>query len=82
MIVFMKALLSLYNIDPSIIHEAQNAKELCLFGNAASSGPFFSAQYCTVCLFFDHSTLTMAAAGPAPVSSRPIGSSDGFLESL
>ena len=33
MIVIMKGLLSLYNIDLSIIHKAQNAKVLCVFKN-------------------------------------------------
>ena len=33
--VIMKALLSLYNIDVSTIHEAQNAEELRLFENPA-----------------------------------------------
>ena len=41
MLVTMKALLSIYNIDPSSIHEAYNAKELCIFENAASSEPFY-----------------------------------------
>ena len=49
MLVTMKDLLSGYNIDLSTIHEAQNAKVLCLFTNAASIGPFF-VQYCTMCL--------------------------------
>ena len=34
-LVIMKALLSLYNIDLSTVHEAQNAKVLCLFENPA-----------------------------------------------
>ena len=34
---------------------------------------------CTICLFFYHSTSTMAA--PPPASSRPTGLNDGFLES-
>ena len=66
MLVIMKALLSGYSIDPSTIHEAQNTKVLCLFENAASSGPFF-VQYCTILYsmpFFDHSKSTMVAAGP------------------
>ena len=56
----MKGLISGYNIDPSTTHEAQNAKVTRLFKNDASSGTFF-VQYA----FFDHSTSTMAAAGPA-----------------
>ena len=52
MVVIMKALLSLYNIDPSNIHKTENAKELRLFENAASSSPFF-VQYCTICFFLD-----------------------------
>ena len=40
MLVIMKDLLSGYNIGPSTIHEAWNAKVLCLFAKAASSGPF------------------------------------------
>ena len=32
----MKGLLSSYNIDPSTIHKAWNAKVLCLFGNPAN----------------------------------------------
>ena len=35
MLVIMKALLSGYNIGLSTIHEAQNAKVLCLFAKAA-----------------------------------------------
>ena len=65
MLVIMKGLPSSYNINISTIHEAQNAKELCLFANAASEVDLFSVQYCTICLFFDHSTSTMAAAGTA-----------------
>ena len=41
MLVIMKGLLSGYNIYPSTIYEACNTKELRLFENAASSGPFF-----------------------------------------
>ena len=41
MVVTTKALLLLYNIEHSTIHEAWNAKELCVFENAASSGPFY-----------------------------------------
>ena len=40
MMVIMKALLLLYNIDLSTIHEAQIAKVLCLFGNPACSSFF------------------------------------------
>ena len=42
MVVITKALLSLYNIEISTIHEAKNAKEMCVFENSASGGPFFS----------------------------------------
>ena len=59
MLVIMKGLLSGYNIDPSTIHEAQNAEVLCLFENPA---------YLELFLYnmpFYHSTSTMAAAGPA-----------------
>ena len=35
MLVIMKALLSGYNIGLSTIHEARNAKVLCLFAKAA-----------------------------------------------
>ena len=52
----MKGLLSGYNINISTIHEAQNAKVLCLFANAAYldlflfctilyNMPFFRSQY-------------------------------------
>ena len=45
-LVIMKALLSLYNVDPWNIHEAWNAKELYLFEKPASSWPFlFFVQY-------------------------------------
>ena len=57
----MKGLLSGYNIDPSCIDEAQNAKVLCLFENPAYLDLLFFVQYA---FFFDHSTSTMAAAGP------------------
>jgi hypothetical protein len=58
----MKGLLSGYNIYLSCIDEAQNAKVLCLFENAAYLDLLF---FCTICIFFDHSKSTMAAAGPA-----------------
>ena len=61
MLVIMRGLLSGYNIDPSTIHEAWNAKVMCLFENAAYLD-LFSVQYA---FFSDHSTSTMAAAGPA-----------------
>ena len=41
MIVILKALLSLYNMDNSTIHKAWNAKELFVLENAASSRPYF-----------------------------------------
>ena len=41
-VVIMKAVLLLYSIEPSTIHEAYNAKELCVFENTALSGHFFS----------------------------------------
>ena len=40
MVVIMKTLLLLYNIEYSTTHKALNEKELCVFKNAASSGPF------------------------------------------
>jgi hypothetical protein len=43
--MIMKALLSSYNINISTTHEARNAKVLCLFAKAASSGPFV---FCTL----------------------------------
>ena len=61
----MKGLTYLYNINLSTIHKDRNSKELCLFENAASSGPFF----CTILYnmpFLNHSALTMTAAGPTP----------------
>ena len=61
MLVIMKALLSGYSIDLSPIHEAHNAKVLCLFANPA----YFNLFLYNMPLFFDHSTSTMAAAGPA-----------------
>ena len=67
MLVIMKGLLSGYNIDLSCIDEAQNAKVLCLFANAVYFGLFF-VQYA---YFFDHSTSTMAAAGPSPSELVP-----------
>ena len=62
MMVTMKALLLLYNIDPSTIHESQNATVWCVFENPASEGIFL----CTICLFFRSQISTMAVAGPAP----------------
>ena len=44
MMVIMKGLLSGYNINLSIIDEAQNAKVLCLFENPAYLD-LFSIQY-------------------------------------
>ena len=41
MLVIMKALISLYNIDLLSTHDAWNAKELGVFENAASTGPFY-----------------------------------------
>ena len=61
MIVIMKALLSFYNIDSSIIREAQNAKELCIFENPA----FVSFSLYNMPISWSP-TSTMAAAGPAP----------------
>ena len=58
MIVTMKVLLSLYNMEISTTNEAQNGKELCLLEN-----PAFFVQYA---YFFQSPTSTMAAAGPAP----------------
>jgi hypothetical protein len=57
----MKGLLSGNNIDSSCIDEARNAKVLCLFENPAYLDLLFFVQYA---FFFDHSTSTMAAAGP------------------
>ena len=62
MLVIIKGLLSGYSLYPSTIHKAQNAKVLCLFENATSSGPFFI--FCTIFLCFDHSKSTMVATGP------------------
>ena len=59
MIVIVKALISLYNIDLLSIHEAWNAKEPRVVENAGSSGPFY---FCTICLL--KKTSTMAAASP------------------
>ena len=48
MMVIMKALFSLYNIEPSTIHEARNAKELCLFANGdCRISTFFKSFYAT-----------------------------------
>ena len=40
-LVIIKALLLLYNIDLLSIHETWNAKELCVFENAASGVDLF-----------------------------------------
>ena len=56
----MKGLLSGYNIYPSCIDEAQNAKVLCLFETPAYLDLLFFVQYA---FFSDHSTSTMAATG-------------------
>ena len=61
MLVIVKGLLSGYNIDLSTIHKAWNAKVMCLFKNPAYLDLLFFVQYA---FFFDHSTSTMAAAGP------------------
>ena len=72
MVVIMKALLSLYNIDISTIHEAWNTKELCVFENAASIGHFSWH-------IFLSQTSTMAAARPIPGSWCPIGLNQGSI---
>ena len=46
MMVIVKDLLLLYNLEPWNIHEAWNAKKLYVFENSALSGPFF-VQYAT-----------------------------------
>ena len=60
--MIMKGLLSSYNINTLTIHEAWNAKVLCLFAKAASSGPFV---FCTILYNMHFFRSTMAAAGPA-----------------
>ena len=62
MLVIMKALLSGYNIGLSTIHEAWNAKVLCLFAKAAYLDLFI---FCTVLYNMHFFRSTMAAAGPA-----------------
>ena len=61
MMVIVKALLSLYSIKLSTIHEAWNAKELCVCKNPALSGLFL--LYNTP-LFYHRNS--MAAASPSP----------------
>jgi hypothetical protein len=61
-VMIMKDLLSSYNINILTIHEAWNAKVLCLFAKAASSGPFV---FCTILYNMHFFRSTMAAAGPA-----------------
>ena len=77
MMVITKALLLLYNIDPSTIHEAQNATVWCVFENPASKGIFL----CTICLFFYHKYQPWLLPAPPPASLWPIGSTHSFLES-
>ena len=62
MLVIMKALLSGYNINIKTIHEAQNAKVLCLFANAAYLDLFI---FCTILYNMPFFRSTMAAAGPS-----------------
>ena len=62
MLVIMKALLSGYNIGSSTIHEARNAKVLCLFAKAAYLDLLFLSTVLYNMHFFRS---TMAAAGPA-----------------
>ena len=64
MMMIMKALLSLYNIDPSTIQQAQNAKVLCVFEN-----PAYLFLY-NMPIFLPP-TSTMAAADPAPGELAP-----------
>ena len=54
----MKALLFIYNIEVSIIHEAWNAKDLCIVKNSGSDwlGPLAD--------FASSLAATMMAAGP------------------
>ena len=56
----MKGLLSGYNIYPSCIDEAQNAKVLCLFETPAYLDLLFFVQYA---FFSDHSTLSGLVRG-------------------
>ena len=58
----MKGLLSGYNINILTIHEAWNAKVLCLFANAAYLELLFLSTVLYNMPFFRS---TMAAAGPA-----------------
>ena len=60
MIVTMKVLLSLYNMEISTTNKAQNGKELCLFKN-----PAFFVQYA---YFFNHQHQPWRLPAPPPAS--------------
>ena len=60
--MIMKGLLSGYNINILTIHEAWNAKELCLFAKAA----YLELLFLSTVLYSMHFFRSiMAAAGPA-----------------
>ena len=66
MLVIMKALLSGYNIDSTTIHEARNAKVLCLFAKAAYLDLFI---FCTILYnmpFFSMTNINHGSRRPRP----------------
>ena len=69
MMVIMKVLLLLYNIKSSTIHEAQNAKELCVFENTAFI-PFIFVQYA----YFSITNIDHGGRWPCP---RRVGAQYG-----
>ena len=62
MLVIMKGLLPGYNINISTMHEARNAKVLCLFAKAAYLDLFI---FCTILYNMHFFRSTMAAVGSA-----------------
>ena len=64
MLVIMKALLSGYNTDDQLSTKLEMQRCCASLQMLSRVDLFVFVQYCTICLFFDHSTSTMAAAGP------------------
>ena len=82
MLVIMKALLSGYNIGLSTIHEAWNAKVLCLFAKAAYLDLFI---FCTILYNMHFFSITVnrpwRPPDPPAVSWCPIWSTSSSKDS-